>query len=243
MKREKGKIITITSSKGGVGKTILLLNLAGIYSKLNKKVLLLDFDFSSGSISLNLNLESKKTIYNVSDDISNHRYLNYKDYISTYNKNIDVISSVKDPRYATKIDVNDLKLFIEEVKYHYDIILIDTTHGLSKNNILTLDLTDKILYVVSNDFMDIKNSKNIDSDNVRMVLNESFNPNLEYFNNFDIKSITKKNIDYTVSSSFYIRNIAAFILDGKIYTLTSDSNKHKRDIDKLTHMALDLIKE
>ena len=250
MKKEKGKIITITSSKGGVGKTILLLNLAGIYSKLNKKVLLLDFDFSSGSISLNLNLKSKKTIYNVSDDIYNHRYLEYKDYIFSYNDNIDVVSSVKDPRYASKIDVSNLKLFIDEIKYHYDIILIDTTHGLNKNNILTLDLTDKILYVVSNDFMDIKNSKNfmsimnsIDSNKVRMVLNESFNPNLEYFNTFDIKSITKKNIDYTVSSSFYIRNIASFILEGKIYTLTSDSNKHKKDIEKLNNMALDLLEE
>ena len=243
MKKEKGKIITITSSKGGVGKTILLLNLAGIYSKLNKKVLLLDFDFSSGSISLNLNLKSKKTIYNVSDDIYNHRYLEYKDYIFSYNDNIDVVSSVKDPRHANKIDISNLKLFIDEVKYHYDI-------GLNKNNILTLDLTDKILYVVSNDFMDIKNSKNfmsimnnIDSNKVRMVLNESFNPNLEYFNTFDIKSITKKNIDYTVSSSFYIRNIASFILEGKIYTLTSDSNKHKKDIEKLNNMALDLLEE
>ena len=82
MKREKGKIITITSSKGGVGKTTLLLNLAGIYSKLNKRVLLLDFDFGNGVISLNLNLKTHKNIYHVADDIRNNRYLNYKDYMN-----------------------------------------------------------------------------------------------------------------------------------------------------------------
>ena len=250
MKREKGKIITVTSSKGGVGKTTLLLNLVGIYSKLNKKVLLLDFDFSSGNISLNLNLEVKKNIYHVADDIHNNRYLSYKDYVFKYNENIDVVGSVKDPRCANKIDVKDLELFLNEVVYHYDVILIDTIHGLNKNNVLTLDLTDRILYVVSNDFMDIKNTKNFISimngvgfENIKMVLNESFNPRLEYFNSFDIKSITKKNIDYTVSSSFYIRNIESYIIEGKIYTLTNDSNKHKKDIDKLNHMALSLLEE
>ena len=142
MKREKGKIITITSSKGGVGKTTLLLNLAGIYSKLNKRVLLLDFDFGSGVISLNLNLKTHKNIYHVADDIRNNRYLNYKDYISSYNDNIDVVGSVKDPRYANKIDVKDLELFLNDVSYHYDVVLIDTTHGLNKNNVLTLDITN-----------------------------------------------------------------------------------------------------
>lgn len=250
MKREKGKIITVTSSKGGVGKTILLLNLAGIYSNLKKKVLILDFDFDSGSIALNLNLTVKKTIYQVADDIHNHRYLEYKDYISTYNDYIDVVSSIKDPRQATKIDIKDLNLFIDEVSHHYDVILIDTTHGLTKNNIFTLDFTDQILYVVSNDFMDLKNTKNFmavmksaNFDNIKMVLNESFRPDLEYFNHFDIKSITKKNIDYTINSTFFIKNIAGYILDGKIYTLTASSNKHKKDIEKLNRMAKDLLEE
>ena len=59
----KGRVITITSRKGGVGKSTTLLNLAGIYSNLEKKVLILDFDLTSGSIAISLNLETDKTIY------------------------------------------------------------------------------------------------------------------------------------------------------------------------------------
>ena len=39
-----GKVITVSSVKGGVGKTTMVLNLAGIYCGLNKKVLIIDLD-------------------------------------------------------------------------------------------------------------------------------------------------------------------------------------------------------
>ena len=40
----KGISILISAAKGGVGKTIMTLNLAGIYEVLEKKVLIIDFD-------------------------------------------------------------------------------------------------------------------------------------------------------------------------------------------------------
>ena len=65
MKRQN-KVITITSAKGGIGKTIFLLNLAGIITKLGKKVLIVDCDFLGGSISVNLNTTCDKTVFNIS---------------------------------------------------------------------------------------------------------------------------------------------------------------------------------
>ncbi len=69
MKGIKGKVIAIASGKGGVGKTILCTNLAGVYHHLQKKVLLIDMDLSSGGVSVMLNLNNSKTIYNLADDI------------------------------------------------------------------------------------------------------------------------------------------------------------------------------
>ena len=55
MERNKGKIITVTSTKGGVGKTITTLNLAGVFSNLKKKVLVIDFDLYGGAVATYLN--------------------------------------------------------------------------------------------------------------------------------------------------------------------------------------------
>ncbi len=73
MKGMRGKVIAIASAKGGVGKTIFVTNLAGVYHHLKKKVLLIDMDLSSGGINVLLNLSNAKTIYNLADDILNNR--------------------------------------------------------------------------------------------------------------------------------------------------------------------------
>ena len=86
MKKEAAKIITIFSCKGGVGKTTLTLNLAGIYSLMDKKVLIMDLDLNSGGIALSLNVNCDKTIFNLVEDISNNRYDNINSYISKYNR-------------------------------------------------------------------------------------------------------------------------------------------------------------
>ena len=85
-----GKIITITSRKGGVGKTTTLLNLAGIYGNLEKKVLIMDLDLYSSSISVSLNLNKEKTIYNMVLDITNNKFTEVKDYMIKYNDYICV---------------------------------------------------------------------------------------------------------------------------------------------------------
>ena len=41
----------------------------------------------------------------------------------------------------------------------YDVIIIDTNHILSEMNLVVMDASDMILYVISNDPVDIKNMK------------------------------------------------------------------------------------
>ena len=156
----EGKIITITSRKGGVGKTTTLLNLAGIYSNLEKKVLIMDLDLYSSSISVSLNLNKEKTIYNMVLDITNNKFTEVEDYMIKYNDYISVLSSVNDPRLANHIGVKYIEQIINMVKHYYDVILIDTNHVLNDINVKVYDNSDTIVNVMSNDPVDLVNTKN-----------------------------------------------------------------------------------
>ena len=116
------KIITITSCKGGTGKTINTLNLAATYSKMNKKVLIIDLDFYSNAISTILNLEIDKDFYTLAEDIKNNKVDDINKYIIKYKENIDVLSSPKDLRTANKIDGKYLKQILSKLSSNYDII-------------------------------------------------------------------------------------------------------------------------
>lgn len=244
-----GKIISINSVKGGVGKTTLAISLAGIYSLMKKKVLLIDLDLYSGGISTYLDINNKKDIFMLIDSISNNRFTSLNDYIVNYNKNIDVIPSVKDPRLATRIDSKYIKAVFKLAKTEYDIVIVDTNHALDETNLVVLDNVDTSLYVITNDIVDLKNMKSLvsifkdtEKTNYLTILNNSINQRTDYLSLFDIRTIIRTNIDYTISKSFYIKNINKYLLAGDILTLNSSINNiHQRDINNLKKLATNIL--
>ena len=241
----KGKTICVYGAKGGIGKSTFVMNLAGIFSNLQKKVLILDLDLSNGAISCALNTDINKTIFNFSDDYNNNRFENIDDYITKYNDFISVLSAPKDPRQANKIEPKYLDILIDKCLYKYDFILMDTTHTLDEINVYALDKADNILFIINNDAIGLKNLKNIlnimqdnEFDNYKLILNNSIDPSRKYFSNYDIKSILGINIDYEISADFHYSKIDSLTLDGEIITLKF--NKFK-DYKIFELIANDLI--
>ncbi len=244
-----GKIISINSVKGGVGKTTLALSLSGIYSLMKKRVLLIDLDLYSGGISTCLDINNKKDIFMLIDSISNNRFTSLNDYIVSYNNNIDVIPSVKDPRLATRIDSKYIPVIFNLAKNDYDVIIVDTNHVLDATNLTILDNVDVSLYVITNDIVDLKNMKSLVSifkdtgkTNYLTILNGSINPKTDYLSLFDIRTVIRTNVDYTISKNFYIKNIDKYLLAGDILTLNSNiNNTYQRDINNMKRLATNIL--
>ena len=237
MKKEKGQVITITSSKGGVGKTIFATNLCGVYEYLKKRVLLIDLDLTSGGVGVLLNLEKSKTIYNLCDDILNNRFKNIEDYTYHYSEYIDIIPSCKDPRQGSKIDNKLIEQIVNLYRYSYDVVIIDTSHATSQASLTALDLASHILFMITDNPIDLKNAVNMleilndVEKEVKVVLNLSYRNEKPYFSKFDIKSVIHHNIDYILPQSMYVTNINKYIMDGKILVL-NDKLSFKNDNDK-----------
>ena len=244
-----GKIITISSVKGGVGKTTMTLNLAGIYCELNKRVLIIDLDLYSGGIATSLNVKNKKDIYTMIDSIANNRFTELKKYVTTYNKNIDVLACPKDPRMGAKVSGRYIPVIFDLAKKEYDVVLVDTYHILDEINLTALDYSYMTLFIITNDIVDLKNMKSLisifkdtDKKNYLILLNNSRDIGKDYLSLYDIRTIIKNNIDYTLSKNYYIKNIDKYTISGDILTLNNSINLfHSKDINNMKKMALDLI--
>lgn len=244
-----GKIITISSVKGGVGKTTMTLNLAGIYCELNKRVLIIDLDLYSGGIATSLNVKNKKDIYTMIDSIDNNRFTELKKYVTTYNKNIDVLACPKDPRMGAKVSGRYIPVIFDLAKKEYDVVLVDTYHILDEINLTALDYSYMTLFIITNDIVDLKNMKSLisifkdtDKKNYLILLNNSRDIGKDYLSLYDIRTIIKNNIDYTLSKNYYIKNIDKYTISGEILTLNNSINLfHSKDINNMKKMALDLI--
>lgn len=221
----RGKIVCFYGGKGGVGKTTTLLSLAGTLSKLNKKVLIVDLDLTNGAIAISLNREANKTIFNFVEDYINNKYNDLDKYITKYDENISFVASPKDPRYASRIDVKYIDILLEKSVYNYDVVLIDTPSVLNEISVYSLDKSDVVYLLTTNDCVSLKNIKNIvnlfienNLDKYKIILNNSFIPNKDYFSNYDIKNIIGHNVDYVISSSFHVNNLDELVVNGEIIT-------------------------
>lgn len=243
------KIISISSVKGGVGKTTMAVNLAGIYYMMGKKVLIIDADFYSGGVSTWLDIRNKKDIYMMITSISNNRYTSISDYVTSYNNGIDILASPRDPRSAMKIESKYIPVIFEFAKREYDVVIVDTNHIINEVNLMILDNSYMSLFMITNDLVDLKNMrsmvsifKDTDKTNYLVCLNNSRDTGRDYLSMFDIRNIIKCNIDYTISNSFYIKNIDKYVMNGEILTLNKGINRfHSGDVKKIRDIAMELI--
>lgn len=250
---KKGKVITITSMKGGVGKTMSVLLMAELFRKNNLKTLVMDLDLYNGDIAFALNLDAKGNIYNLCDDIANNRYkVDSKDeYIVHYNDYIDILPSPKDPRHASKIDRKSLEIAIKTMINKYDVVLIDTNHILSVTNMVAFENSNAIVNIFTNDAMDLKSTKtfvsickNISVENLYLSLNTVVDERKQYFSQFEIETIIKEKINFIIPNNFYIKNVDKYIIEGNLMTCYEKMLKYKlEEILTFSHAVLNLLND
>lgn len=249
MKLKKGKSLCFFSAKGGVGKTVNLINLAGVFQQLDKKVLIIDLDLYGGSIANALNKKYDYSIYNLVDDMIFNRFESFDKYVVNATEKIDLLCAPKDPRDASKIEIKYIEDIINNAVFNYDVVLIDTNHALTDFNLMALSVVDQINFITTNDPLDLKNLKSLISifkdngiKNYKIVLNNSRDPFKNYFSLYDIKHILNENISYTLSPDMFLKDIEKRLMNGDIISLDKKfASVMSRDYKVFVLMATDLL--
>jgi septum site-determining protein MinD len=142
----------LASGKGGVGKTTITANLGVELSRLGKKVLLIDSDLAAGNLALHFGL--KGPFASLHDILSGRRRLVEK-AIHRMPKDVHLLPSGYSLQGFLRSDINLLPKVIEEAAKGFDITLIDSPPGISKNTIVPLKATDGVLLVTTPDLPSI----------------------------------------------------------------------------------------
>lgn len=181
----QSKVISVFSTKGGVGKTTIATNLAvAIATTTSKKVALLDLDLQFGDVAISLNLYVKNTITELIKDLKNLEQENdlIEEYMLTHYSGVKVLAAPIKPEDAEYVNSEHIKKIIGILKGRFDYIIIDTAQGFDDTVITALDESDTILYISTLDLPSIKNTKNglevmktlnYSNEKVRVVVNKS----------------------------------------------------------------------
>ncbi|MBU0471147.1 MAG: MinD/ParA family protein [Nanoarchaeota archaeon] len=152
-----GKIISVVSAKGGVGKSVLALNLVSALSSFGKDALLVDGDLSTPSINKYLNIEN--ITYSLNDVLNKN--VHFSDAIYNHSSGIKVLPSV--------VNLQDLKSFgaknfseeISNMQGFSDFVIVDSGNSLFEEVAASLVACDEVIIVTNAEKPSVENSKKL----------------------------------------------------------------------------------
>ena len=142
-----GRILAVTSGKGGVGKTFVAANLAAALSARGERVLVLDADLGLANLDVVLNLHPKITLHDVFTEKAT-----LEQAILPAPGGFSVLlagSGLVEYSRLTPQVREQLVEIIEQVKPRFDTILLDTGAGISDVVLHAVSLADDVLVVVT----------------------------------------------------------------------------------------------
>ena len=147
--KKTAKIISVTSGKGGVGKTSLSVNLAAHLSKHGTRILLIDADLGLSNVEIMLGVTPSYTL----KDVIKHGK-DIEEVIINGPYNLDFISGGNgflELAELSELEREEILIKIHKLEELYDIIIIDTGAGISKNVTAFLTISDEIIVITTSE--------------------------------------------------------------------------------------------
>ncbi len=154
-----GTVITVTSGKGGVGKSTLSANLSVGLAELGKRVVVIDFDIGLRNLDMILGLENR-IVYDVVDVMEkrcnlSQALINDKRASSLY---FLPASQTSDKNVLEKEKVKEL---IETLKKDFDYIVLDSPAGIESGFEHSIFLADRALIVTTPDVSAVRDADRV----------------------------------------------------------------------------------
>lgn len=142
----KSKIITVTSGKGGVGKSNFVVNLGVFLQSKGKKVLIFDADLGMGNDDVLMGLYPKNNIFDII-----FTDLTLKDIIIEGSNGVSLIPAGTGLNKIEELTDEQRSTFLDKLEHlnEFDYILMDTGAGVNKDILAFISASEELIIITT----------------------------------------------------------------------------------------------
>jgi septum site-determining protein MinD len=154
-----GKVITVTSGKGGVGKTTVTANLASALANMGNKVVALDADIGLRNLDVVMGLENR-IVYDIVDVVEGRCRLRQAMIKDKRLPELYLIPAAQ-TRDKTAVSPSDMILVCDQLREVMDYIIIDSPAGIERGFRNAIAPTDQVLIVTNPEISAVRDADRI----------------------------------------------------------------------------------
>jgi len=170
--KRKTRIITVSSGKGGVGKTNFAVNMGIAFSQIGKKVIVMDADLGLANVNVCLGIIPKFNLFQL---IKKQKTM--KEIILDTNYGIQIVAGASGFSKIANLTEDERSSFIKEIDVlsYADVLIIDTGAGVSQNVLSFIVAADEAIIITTPEPTAITDAYGI----IKIIATEINNPALE----------------------------------------------------------------
>ena len=153
-----GIVITVTSGKGGTGKTSITAGVAACLSQMGRKVLCIDMDIGLRNLDIALGLNDR-ALMDFSDVALGFCPLNRAAVEHPTLKGLSLLTAPM--HLSAALNVDNFGALLRTARALYDYILIDSPAGLGAGFQLAIAHADRVLVVATNDATSLRDAQRV----------------------------------------------------------------------------------
>ncbi len=153
------KVITVTSGKGGVGKTTITANLAAALAMQDKKVVAIDADIGLRNLDVVMGLENR-IVYDLVDVVEGRCRLRQAMIKDKRQPELYLIPAAQ-TRDKMSVSPSDMVLVCDQLRQEVDFIIIDSPAGIERGFRNAIAPADQILVVTNPEVSAVRDADRI----------------------------------------------------------------------------------